>query len=275
MAKTVLITGSSSGIGKATARHFQQQGWQVAASMRSPDKETELTKLERVFCPVLDVTKPGTIQQALEETETRFGGIDVLVNNAGYGLVGPFELATREQVKRQFDTNVLGVMETIRAILPRFRAQGHGAIVNVSSVSGVLTFPMFSLYHGTKWGIEGFSESLQFELRPFNIRVKLVEPGPIKTRFYAHSLDMTSNPDITDYDAMIAQFQSDTAHSINRMSSTPEVAAKGIYRAATDNGWKLRYPMGGHAGSLIFLRKILPNALFRAGIRLMTFRGHS
>ncbi|AFY72428.1 short-chain alcohol dehydrogenase [Synechococcus sp. PCC 7502] len=260
MSKTVLITGASSGIGKQTALWFQKRGWNVVATMRSPETATELSQLDRVLCLKLDVTDINSITLALEQAIAEFGRIDVLVNNAGYGLAGVFEASTIEQVKRQFATNVFGLMDVTRSLLPHFRQHKGGVIVNVASVGGRVAFPLLSLYHSTKWAVEGFSESLQHELKPLNIRVKIIEPGPIKTDFYDRSLDLITNPDITAYDPIIAT----VSPNMNRLGQTgypAELVAKTIYEASTDNSWRLRYPVGG-AAPLLFLRKLLPDRLF-------------
>lgn len=188
--KTILITGSSSGIGRATALYFATKGWNVAATMRSPQREFELAKLPNVKVYPLDVTRPETIKEAVAAAISDFGGIDVVVNNAGYGGVGIFEAASQEQIERQFGTNVFGVMNVIREILPHFRERKGGTIINVTSVGGIITFPIYSVYHATKWAVEGFAESLQYELKPFNIKVKNIEPGAIKTDFYDRSQDL-------------------------------------------------------------------------------------
>ncbi|WP_019502878.1 SDR family oxidoreductase [Pseudanabaena sp. PCC 6802] len=260
--RTVLITGASTGIGKATAILFQQRGWNVVATMRSPQKAADLANLERITCLPLDVTDPDSIRSAIATSLEKFTTIDVIVNNAGYGLVGAFETSTREQIQRQFDTNVFGLMEVTRAILPHFRARKQGVIVNITSMGGRLTFPLYSLYHGTKWAVEGFSEALQFELRPFNIRVKIVEPGPIKTDFYDRSADVTANPEIPDYDRFIAKVLPKT-NQAGVDGAPPEAVAEVIYKASTDRSWKLRYPAGG-IGSLLLLRKFLPEGWFTA-----------
>src|SRR5215216_677679 len=184
MSKTILITGASTGIGKATALLFQQRGWKVAATMRSPEKADDLKGLNNLACIRLDVTDISSIRQAITDVISQFGSIDAVVNNAGYGMVGPFEASTVEQVERQFATNVFGLMNVTRELLPHFRARGAGTFINISSMGGRITFPLYSVYHATKWAVEGFSESLQFELRQLNIKVKIVEPGPIKTDFY-------------------------------------------------------------------------------------------
>jgi NAD(P)-dependent dehydrogenase (short-subunit alcohol dehydrogenase family) len=264
MAKTVLITGASSGIGKETALWFQKQGWNVVATMRSPEnvqKNTpELFNLDRVRCLKLDVTDIDSITSAIDQAIAEFKTINVLVNNAGYGLTGAFEGSTSEQVQRQFATNVLGLMDVTRCLLPHFRHQKAGAIVNVASVGGRVAFPLLSLYHSTKWAVEGFSESLQHELKPLNIRVKVIEPGPIKTDFYDRSMDLITKPDLTAYDALISK----VLPNMNKMGKTgypASLVAKTIYEASTDNSWRLRYPVGG-AGALLFIRKLLPDFLF-------------
>ncbi|MEE3716625.1 SDR family oxidoreductase [Tumidithrix elongata RA019] len=264
--KTVLITGASTGIGKATALEFQQRGWNVVATMRSPEKNTELANLSHVLCLRLDVTDLDSIQQAVETTIERFGAIDVLVNNAGYGLVGVFEASERSQIERQFATNVFGLMDVTRAVLPHFRERKQGAIVNVASIGGRLTFPLYSLYHSTKFAVEGFSEALQYELKPFQIRVKLIEPGAIKTDFYSRSADIMSRPGLTAYDRFIAKVLPKTEKA-GMDGSSPESVAQVIYKASTDGSWKLRYPAGKNAGMLLFLRKLLPDAAFSAFIR--------
>jgi NAD(P)-dependent dehydrogenase (short-subunit alcohol dehydrogenase family) len=270
MTKTVLITGASSGIGRTTALYFQKQGWNVVATMRSPDqeitRENSLVKLDRVICLKLDVTDHRTITNAVAETISRFGAIDVLVNNAGYGMLGAFETSTPEQIQRQFNTNVFGLMETTRAVLPHFRDRRRGVIVNVASIGGRVAFPLYSLYHATKWAVEGFSESLQHELLAFNIRVKIVEPGPIKTDFYERSSDRTSNPDFPEYDEFSDRVLS-TLNNIGTTGAPAEVVAKTIYGASTDNSWKLRYPADPLAKQLLFLRKLLPDFLFTKIIR--------
>ncbi len=266
MSKTVLITGASTGIGKATAELFHQQGWNVAATMRSPEQATELASLPNMLCLPLDVTKVETIHAALDTAIARFGSIDVVVNNAGYALVGAFEACEMADVRGQFDTNVFGLMEVIRAILPHFRLRKQGIIVNVASIGGRVAFPLYSPYHATKWAVDGFSESLQYELRPFNIKVKIIEPGPIKTDFYSRSMTVAKQAGLTVYDDYVQR----TIPQMDRSGdagSPPEVTAQVIYRSATDNSWKLRYPAGGNAGFLLFLRKLLPDALFTEIIR--------
>lgn len=205
MPQTVFITGASTGIGRAAAVYFRDKGWIVAATMRAPSDHKDLAS-EKVHIFALDVTKPATIRPAVEGALHALGHVDVLVNNAGYGTFGPFEAATNEQIERQYATNVTGLMYVTREFLPHFRERHRGTIINISSVGGRATFPLFSLYHGTKWAIEGFSESLAFELEPFGIRVKVVEPGSIETDFSSRSLDRLQKPGLVAYDDFVKRF---------------------------------------------------------------------
>lgn len=266
MSKTVLITGASTGIGRATAQVFHQQGWNVVATMRSPEKSPELANLQNVLCLTLDVTQVDTIHAAIDRAISEFGTIDVVVNNAGYALIGAFEACEMADIRGQFETNVFGLMEVTRAILPHFRIRKQGILVNVASVGGRVAFPIYSPYHATKWAIDGFSESLQYELRQFNIKVKIIEPGAIKTDFYGRSITVAKQAGLTVYDDYVQRTlpQMDRA---GKDGSPPEVTAQAIYRAATDGSWKLRYPAGGNAGLLLGLRKLLPDTWFTSLIR--------
>jgi len=176
MKKTILITGTSSGIGKATAIHFQQKGWNVIATMRTPEKETELNKLENVQLERLDVLDLESIDQAIKNGISSFGKIDAIVNNAGYGAYGPLESFPRENIIKQFNTNVIGLMDVTKAIIPHFRVNKDGVIINISSIGGQITFALGSLYHGTKFAVEGISESLHYEMKEIGVKVKIVEP---------------------------------------------------------------------------------------------------
>ena len=193
MPKTIFITGSSTGLGRATALLFATRGWNVIATMRDPSKELELGGVQGVTLLPLDVTNPAQIQEAAGLALAR-GPVDVVFNNAGYGLAGPFEGASDAQLVAQIDTNLLGVMRVTQAFLPALRARGTGTIITTTSIGGLVTFPLNSVYHATKWGLEGWSESLAFELSKFGIRVKTVAPGGIKTDFAGRSLVLTQHP---------------------------------------------------------------------------------
>lgn len=272
MNKTIFITGSSSGIGKATARYFAQKGWNVAATMRTPTRETELGSLPNVKLFRLDVLDSDSIRQAITDARAAFGGIDVLVNNAGYGAVGVFEAATPEQVQRQFDTNVFGVMNVIREVLPYFREKRDGTIINVTSMGGLITFPIYSLYHGTKWAVEGFTEALSFELRPFNIRVKNIEPGAIKTDFYDRSQDVLTKDGLTAYDDYVRVTLANSQKA-GADAPGPEVVAEKIFAAASDRSFRLRYPVGSQSPWLLAIRRIVPLNWFHGIVRSVVEKG--
>ncbi|MFC5757853.1 SDR family oxidoreductase [Rhizobium sp. GCM10022189] len=242
MTKTVLITGCSSGFGEAAACLFADKGWNVIATMRNP---TELCgEYPNVLVTKLDVQDRETIKSAVAEGIARFGKIDVVVNNAGYGLFGVFEGTPRERVQDQFDVNVFGVMDVVRETLPHFRENRSGLYINVSSGAGVFGLPMISLYNASKFALEGFSESLSYELAALGIGVKIVEPGGVlDTKFGQRSgqeFSSTSTP--ADYDAFIAGASAvfDQLRQ-SRGRATSEEVAQVIYDAATDGTDQLRY----------------------------------
>ena len=261
MSKVVLITGASTGIGLETAKLFQAKNWKVAATMRSPEKVPELENIVDLISLRLDVTEPDSIKSAIAETIEAFGRIDAVVNNAGYGVVGPFEAATDEQIEKQFQTNVFGLMRVTREILPHFREQKRGTIVNVASVGGRMTFPLYSIYHATKWAVEGFSESIQYELDQFNIRIKIIEPGPIKTDFYDRSQSIASREGLTAYDHF---FERTFPNLQKGGDDAPDgrVVAQAIYDAVTDGTRRLRY--GVATKGLLAARRVLPFRVYRS-----------
>jgi short-subunit dehydrogenase len=269
MEKVVLITGASSGIGLHTAKLFQTKNWKVAATMRSPEKATELQKIVDIECLRLDVTDNDSIRQAIAATIERFGRIDAVVNNAGFAVVGPFEAATEEQIERQMQTNVYGLMNVCREILPIFREQKRGTIINVASMGGRLTFPLYSIYHASKWAVEGFSESLQYEVKDFGIKIKIIEPGPIKTDFYERSMSISKKEGLTAYDNFVARAMPNMQKA-GETGPDGSVVAEVIYAAATDGSWKMRYPVNSRA--ILTLRRLLPDSLFLPIIRKVVLR---
>ncbi|MDR3678725.1 MAG: SDR family oxidoreductase [Flavipsychrobacter sp.] len=254
MAKSVLITGASSGFGKETAKLFNQHGWNVIATMRSPEKEEELNQLQNVLVTRLDVQDIDSIRQAVKAGVEKFGGINALINNAGYGLMGVFESADRERIKNQYEVNVFGLMDVTQAVLPHLRAAGGGAIINISSFGGVVALPYGSLYNSTKFAVEGLSESLSFELAPLNIIVKIVEPGSVATNF--RNTREAIPTDIADYgeaafNKFFGRFSAVTGQ-LPKASAT-DVAAT-IYEAVTDGQPRLRYVVGDDAQFFIDLK---------------------
>jgi NADP-dependent 3-hydroxy acid dehydrogenase YdfG len=266
--KTVFITGASSGIGKATAQYFSKKGWNVIATVRNIDTSKEFSALQNVYVVVLDVTDEVSIVLAVTQALERFGKIDVLVNNAGYGSLGAFESASPEKIKKQFDTNVIGLMAVTRIILPHFRANKSGVIVNIASIAGRIGFPVFSVYNSTKFAVEGFSEALRYEVEQFGIKVKIVEPGYTKTDFYSRSMEIFDGESVADYNEIVKKVSTSIIESGNKAQG-PEVAAKTVFKAATSNNMKLRYPVGGGASAMMFARWIMPDCILRRVIKMV------
>src|SRR5262245_10100570 len=242
--KTVLITGSSSGYGLATARHFHDNGWNVIATMRTP-REGVLPESDRIRLVALDVTKPESIAAAVETG----GPIDVLVNNAGIGVVGAFEPMPMATIREVFETNTFGVMAMTQAVIPQFRERRSGVVVNVTSSVTLTPMPLAAVYTGSKMAIEGFTASLALELEPFNVAVKLVEPG------YGPTTNFTSNG-ATRMDGLIPEaYQAFAAPIFAAFSETDLVTteadvADAVYRAANDTPGQLRFPAGADAVAL-------------------------
>ena len=260
--KTVFLTGASSGIGKAAARLFVAQGWQVAASMRHPEREAELDDLPNVRLFACDVTDFASIEHAVADAISAFGRIDALVNNAGYDAVGPLEGASEGQIRSQIETNLIGTILVTKAMLPHFRENGGGTLINLSSVAGRMSMPLQSLYHATKWGVEGFSESLQYELKPFDIRVRIIEPGLIQTDFYNRSITRTDLSAPAVYQVFASRMIK-TLVLAGQNGSSPAVVAEAIFRAAESKSARLRYRVGKGSGVLL-LQALIPGRLFRA-----------
>lgn len=242
--KTVLITGCSSGYGRETARHFHAQGWNVIATMRTPRKDV-LPESERLRVLPLDVTKPESIAAALELS----GPIDVLVNNAGIGVVGAFEATPMATTRDVFETNTFGVIAMTQAIVPRFRAQGSGVIVNVTSSVTLTPMPLAAIYTASKMAIEGFTASLAFELAFFNVRVKLVEPG------YGPGTAFTSNGQQRMQGLIPEAYEPFAAPIFAAFAKPAQVTtefdvAEAVYRAANDTSAQLRFPAGADAVAL-------------------------
>lgn len=266
MNQTIFITGASSGIGKETAKLFQSKGWNVVATMRNPEKETELNQLDNVLVTKLDVLDNDTIQIAFHSGIQKFGTIDVLLNNAGYGAYGPLESFSREQIARQFNTNVIGLLEVTQAILPHFRKNQNGIIINISSIGGKMTFPLGSLYHGTKFAVEGISESLHYEVEQFGGQVKIIEPGMIATDFGGRSFVFSNDETMSEYQKTVGALM--TALPVMTQNASPaSVVAEVILEAATDGKKQLRYTAGEDAKLLIANRQQYDDTTFIGGIK--------
>ena len=261
MTKTVFITGCSSGIGKATAIEFARNGWRVAATVRQPGQEQSFVSIPNVKLYALDVTAADQVEAVFKQVTNDFGTIDVVVNNAGYGVDGAFEAMDDETIRKQFDTNVFGLMRVTRAAIKTMRPQKAGTIIQISSMGGKITFPLYSIYHATKFAVEGFTESLQYELSLFNIRLRLVEPGPIVTDFYGRSRKFIAPPETSDYDGFIEKFNLADG-KVLKNAEGPEVVARTIFQAATDSGNRMRYPVGRPGPLLLLVRKLVSDRIY-------------
>lgn len=269
MKRTVLITGASSGLGKATVRLFASLGWNVIATMRNPAGDTELCQLDDVLVVRLEAQDQASIEGAVAAGIERFGGIDVLVNNADFGLFGVFESASQEKVREQFDVNVFGVMDVTRALLPHLRERGAGVIVNISSGAGVFGSPLLSLYTARKFALEGFSESLSHELLSQGIVVKLVEPGVVSdTAFTACSGgEAAQSLPASGYEDVIAA----TGRVFGRLglagTATSDEVAQVILEAATDGTDRWRYMATSDIAEMIKTRHEASDVEYIAQLR--------
>ena len=264
----ILITGASSGLGRSTAKLFASKGWKVIASMRDPKKEKELGNISGIQLMSLDVTDPHEIENVAEQVVAS-GGVDVVYNNAGYGLAGALEALTNEQILRLVNTNMLGTIRTTKAFIPHFREKRAGLFISTTSLGGLMSFPFNSIYHATKWAIEGWSESMAFELNQFGIGIKTIEPGGIRTDFFARSLDTGRHP---AYDALANKFMGIITDPKQMATySSPEQIAEVVYEAATDGKDQLRYVAGADAKSMYAMRVQLGDEAFRKAMAQQFF----
>lgn len=263
--KTVLITGCSSGIGLATAKYFTANDWNVVATLRQPGKMAELTAASNVLITKLDVNDSDSISRAVGAGIAHFGKIDALINNAGFSLAGVFEAIPREKILEQFAVNVFGVMEVTRLLLPHFRENRGGLIINISSRAGLVGLPLNTLYCASKFALEGFSESLVYELAAQNIIVKLIEPsgGVSNTDFGKRMTDeRTQIAPLGSYGEFVACAKSAYAAIAAKRMITADEVAQVIYTAATDNTRRLRYFCGEDTGGLVEARREMPEEKF-------------
>lgn len=263
--KTIFITGASSGIGRQTAVLFHRMGWNVVASMRDTTKAGKLRELEGILIAYCDIRVKRSVKDALQEAIDTFGKIDVLVNNAGCYFMAPFEKTSDEEIETILETNVMGTISMTKEALYYLRKQESATIVNISSIAGVGTVPLQSIYQTSKWALEGFSESLEHELRQWNIKIKIIEPGVIKTPLYNHTTDILKTGELGEYQLYTTKVMRNLLNMV-REGTHPFEVAKTIYKAVNDPKDKMRYSVG-KSKELIWAKKFLPYKLSTTIIR--------
>lgn len=266
--KKIFMTGTSTGLGKAAAELFANNGWKVIATMRNTAKGADLGKHPNIQLMALDVTNTEQIKQVAKEA-IAMGDIDVVFNNAGYGLAGPFEAITDEQMVRNISTNLLGVMRVTKAFLPHFRTKQNGLFLTTTSVGGSIALPYNSVYHAAKFGVEGWSESMDLELRKLGVGIKTIAPGGIKTDFASRSLDLAQHDAYKETFDKVAEIFRDPSRA--ESYSTPEAIAEVVYEAATDGKDQLRYFAGDDAKAFIQRKEEIGYKGFRDEIDQMFF----
>lgn len=263
ISKSVLVTGCSSGIGKATAARLAQQGYKVWATAR---KREQLGELEALGCRTLslDVNSEASMEQAVRAIEAEDGAIGVLVNNAGYSQSGAIEAVPIQKVRQQFETNVFGLVRLTQLVLPGMRAQRWGRVINLSSMGGKLVFPGGGFYHATKYAVEAISDALRFEVRGFGVSVVLIEPGLIKSGFSEAAVaqmdpaQAKNDPYATFHEAVArATKESYEKGPLARFAGVPDDVAKAIQKAIEADRPKARYTVSGSAKILLTQRKLL------------------
>src|SRR5215208_6251927 len=271
VSKAVLITGCSSGIGWATAERLADVGWKVYATARNVEK---IAPLEQHGCELLplDVTDEDSMRSAVDEVERREGVVGVLVNNAGYSQSGAVESVPMEKVRRQFETNVLGLARMCQLVLPGMRRQGYGRIVNVSSMGGKLTFPGAGYYHATKHAVEALSDALRFEVEGFGVKVSVIEPGLIRTGFAGAAVGSMDGPGSGPYagfDEAVARTTTENYERgpFSRLGGEPEAVAEAIERAISAQNPRSRYAVTPSARLFLGLRRLLPDRAWDAVLR--------
>lgn len=267
-ARTILITGCSSGIGRATATYLARRGHRVYATARRLES---IQDLERDGCKTLtlDVTDEESMRAAVDEITSAEGGVEALVNNAGYGLQGPFEETSLDDIRRQFETNVFGAVALSQMVLPKMRERRFGRIVNVSSMGGRITLPGGAFYHGTKHALEAISDVARFELKPFGVDVVVIEPGIIKTEFGTTAV-ATVEGDTGPYASYNASLKGvlNSAYEgpLAKAGVGPGPVAKTIGKAIEARRPRTRYVVPAVTRGILIARRLLPDRAWDAAV---------
>jgi NAD(P)-dependent dehydrogenase (short-subunit alcohol dehydrogenase family) len=271
ISKAVLITGCSTGIGRATAEHLASRGWNVYATARKPESLADLASRGCKTLP-LDVCDEASMRAAVETVERAEGAVGVLINNAGYGLEGAFEEVPMTDIRRQFETNVFGLIAMTKLVLPAMRRQRWGRVVNLSSMGGKLTFPGGAYYHATKHAVEALSDALRFEVKGFGVEVIVIQPGPIKTRFGDTAVGNIATSKESPYAAFNVVLDKQICEAYEggpmaRFAAPPEAVAEVIEKAIAAPNPKTRYKVTLAARVLMGLKSVLPDRAFDAFLR--------
>lgn len=271
VSKSVLITGCSTGIGRATAERLAASGWKVYATARNVVKIEDLAGRGCEVLP-LDVTDEASMRAAVEEVERREGSVGVLINNAGYSQSGAVEEVSLEKVRRQFETNVFGLVRMCQLVLPGMRRQSWGRILNISSMGGKLTFPGGGYYHATKYAVESLSDALRFEVAGFGVKVVVIEPGLIRTSFAdaaTDSMEESGSGPYAGFSAAVAKAMKDNYERgpILKLGGGPETVAATIERAILADRPRTRYAVTPSAHLFIWLRRLLPDRAWDAVVK--------
>lgn len=270
---TIIITGASSGIGLETVKVFLSRGWNVIATTRNTKRSSNLQHLamnnQQLFVLEMDINSDTSVINAFKKIADKYKIIDAVVNNAGFGFAGAVEDFSIEEMKEQYETNVFGVHRVVSALLPYFKKQGIGTIINISSMGGKITFPFFGIYNSTKFAIESYTEALWIELRALGIKVYLIEPGLIETDFYSRSMKFPqkAKASTSSFKYLYDRYLNSPQDLGFKNRSHPKVVAERIYDVVTQKPLKFRHPVGKFAGLILFLRWLLPDEIF---MRLVT-----
>jgi NAD(P)-dependent dehydrogenase (short-subunit alcohol dehydrogenase family) len=259
--KVVLITGASSGVGQSTARLFSRRSYKVFGTSRNPSAAQNIPGVEML---PLDVRTDESVQACVDAVANRDGRIDVLINNAGHELAGALEELTAEDARAQFETNFFGVVRTVDAVLPLMRRQKRGHIINVSSLAGLSAVPFLGIYCASKFALEGYTEALRYEVKPFNVRVSMTEASFLKTPMRNHR-QVAANR-IAEYDPWRERALK-AIRAYEEEGPGPELVAETLFEIASSNAPRLRYLIGQQAKSVARLRRFLPAGMYEQGVR--------
>jgi NAD(P)-dependent dehydrogenase (short-subunit alcohol dehydrogenase family) len=259
--RVVLITGASSGVGQSTARLLAQRGYAVFGTSRNPANAEPTPAAEML---PLDVRVDDSVRACVDAVFSRAGRLDVLINNAGHELAGALEELSSEEAQAQFETNLFGVVRMVNAVLPFMRQQKRGQIVNVSSLSGLSAIPFLGIYSASKFALEGYTEALRHEVKPFNIHVSLTEAGFLRTPMM-NNRKIGANR-ITEYDPW-RERALNTVRAFEEKGPGPELVAQTILEIVSSNSPRLRYLIGPQAKSVARLRRFLPARMYEEGVR--------